>query len=69
MKGRSPPRDDYLIRQYEDHREWFRRIRSLTHQDRRLAEINRDPNLLNLTCLLQRERRRRIEDVSYEKVS
>jgi hypothetical protein len=43
MKGRSPPRDNYLVRQYEEHHEWFERIRSLIHDDERLTAINRDP--------------------------
>jgi len=29
IKGRSPPRDNYLINQFQQHRDWFDRIRSL----------------------------------------
>jgi hypothetical protein len=43
MKGRSPPRDEYLIRQYQDHSQWFERIRTLIHEDGPLTAVNRDP--------------------------
>jgi hypothetical protein len=43
LKGRSPPRDEYLIRSYRDHKDWFERIRSLSTEDSRLAQVNRDP--------------------------
>jgi hypothetical protein len=43
LKGRSPPKDDYLIKQYREHRQWFYRIPSLVHEDPRLAAINREP--------------------------
>ena len=43
MEGRSPPRDDYLIKQYQGHRDWFERIRSILLQDPRLAAVNREP--------------------------
>jgi hypothetical protein len=43
MKGRSPPRDSYLMRQFEEHGEWFERIGALIHDDERLTKVNRDP--------------------------
>jgi hypothetical protein len=43
IKGRSPPRDDYLIEQFQQHREWFDRIRSLQVENPKLASVDRDP--------------------------
>ncbi len=43
LKGRSPPRDEFLIRRFHDHRDWFERIQSMGNEDPRLAELNRDP--------------------------
>jgi hypothetical protein len=43
MKGRSLPKDEYLVKQYQEHREWFERIRALIHDDPRLAVIHREP--------------------------
>ena len=42
MKGRSVPRDGFLIHNYQDHREWFDRVSELVKEDRRLVEVNRD---------------------------
>jgi hypothetical protein len=42
LKGRTPPRDHYLIQQYERHREWFERIRSLVRDNPKLAQVNRN---------------------------
>jgi hypothetical protein len=36
MKGRSPPRDSYLVRRFEEHGEWFERIGALVHDDERM---------------------------------
>ena len=43
IKGRSPPRDDYLINQFQQHRDWFDRIRSLQTKNRKLTSVGRDP--------------------------
>jgi hypothetical protein len=43
FKGRSPPRDDYLIEKFQQHREWFDRIRSLQAENPKLASVGRDP--------------------------
>ena len=43
IKGRSPPRDNYLINQFQQHRDWFDRIRSLQTKNPKLASIGRDP--------------------------
>jgi hypothetical protein len=44
VKGRTPPRDHYLIQQFESHREWFERTRLLIGENPQLAQINRsDP--------------------------
>jgi hypothetical protein len=43
IKGRSPPRDDYLINQFQQHRYWFDRIRSLQTKNPKLASVSRDP--------------------------
>jgi hypothetical protein len=43
IKGRSPPRDDYLIEQFQQHRDWFDRIRSLQAKNPKLAAVGRDP--------------------------
>ncbi len=43
IKGRSPPRDDYLIKQFQQHRDWFDRIRSLQAENPKLAAVGRDP--------------------------
>jgi len=43
IKGRSPPRDDYLINQFQQHRDWFDRIRSLQTKNPKLTSIGRDP--------------------------
>ena len=43
IKGRSPPRDDYLINQFQQHRDWFDRIRSLQTKNPKLASVGRDP--------------------------
>jgi hypothetical protein len=42
MKGRSVPRDVFLIRNYQVHREWFDRVTELVREDRRFREVNRD---------------------------
>jgi hypothetical protein len=42
LAGRSPPRDQYLIDKYRQHKDWFTRIRSLTKKDPRLAQVNGD---------------------------
>lgn len=46
IKGRSPPRDDYLIEQFQQHRDWFDRIQSLQAENPKLAAVNRDPKTL-----------------------
>lgn len=43
IKGRSPPRDDYLIEQFQQHRNWFDRIQSLQAENPKLTAVNRDP--------------------------
>jgi hypothetical protein len=43
MKGRSPPRDAYLIKIYNDHPDWFARLASLVSADVRITAINYDP--------------------------
>jgi hypothetical protein len=43
IKGRSPPRDDYLIEQFQQHRDWFDRIRSLQAENPKLTAVSRDP--------------------------
>ena len=43
IKGRSPPRDDYLVEQFQQHRNWFDRIQSLQAQNPKLAAVGRDP--------------------------
>lgn len=43
IKGRSPPRDDYLIEQFQQHRDWFDGIRVLQAEHPKLATVNRDP--------------------------
>ena len=42
IKGRSPPRDDYLIKQFQRHRAWFDRIQSLQAQNQELAAVSRN---------------------------
>jgi hypothetical protein len=41
LKGRTPPRDHYLIQQFDRHREWFDRIRLLIGENPKLAQVNR----------------------------
>ena len=43
IKGRSPPRDDYLIKQFQQHRDWFDRIQSLQAKNPKLVAVSRDP--------------------------
>jgi hypothetical protein len=43
IKGRSPPRDDYLIKQFQQHRDWIDRIQSLQAEIPKLAAVSRDP--------------------------
>ena len=43
IKGRSPPHDDYLVEQFQQHRHWFDRIRSLQTENPKLAAASRDP--------------------------
>jgi hypothetical protein len=43
MKGRSPPRDVYLIKIYNHHPNWFARLASLVSADVRITAINHDP--------------------------
>jgi hypothetical protein len=43
IKGRSPPRDDHLINEFQQHRAWFDRIKSLQAQNPKLAAVSRDP--------------------------
>jgi hypothetical protein len=44
LKGRTPPRDHYLVQQFESHRDWFERIRLLAEENPKLVQVNRsDP--------------------------
>jgi hypothetical protein len=43
IKGRSAPRDAYLIRQFQQHRDWFDRVRSLQTKNPKLSSVGRDP--------------------------
>ena len=43
LKGRSPPKDMYLIDIFTEHSDWFHTIANLVRADPRFLEINQEP--------------------------
>jgi hypothetical protein len=43
LKGRSPPKDRYLMSIFADHPDWFHTIANLVRADPRFLEINQEP--------------------------
>jgi endonuclease YncB( thermonuclease family) len=43
MKRWNPPTDAQMLKDYSDHKSWFKNVASLVNADPRLAELSRDP--------------------------
>jgi hypothetical protein len=43
LKGRSPPKDSYLMTTFSEHPDWFHTIANLVRADPRFMEINQEP--------------------------
>jgi hypothetical protein len=43
LKGRSPPKDNYLMTIFAEHSDWFNTIANLVRADPRFLEINQEP--------------------------
>ena len=43
MKRWNPPTDSQMLKDYADHKSWFKRVAYLVQADPRLAEVSRDP--------------------------
>jgi hypothetical protein len=44
LKGRSPPKDNYLMTTFAEHSDWFHTIANLVRADPRFLEINQEPS-------------------------
>jgi hypothetical protein len=44
LKGRSPPKDSYLMTTFAEHSDWFHTIANLVRADPRFLEINQEPS-------------------------
>lgn len=43
LKGRSPPKDSYLMTGFDEHSDWFHTIANLGRADPRFLDINQEP--------------------------
>jgi hypothetical protein len=44
LKGRSPPKDGYLMTTFAEHSDWFHTVANLVRADPRFLEINQEPS-------------------------
>jgi hypothetical protein len=44
LKGRSPPKDSYLMTTFAEHSDWFHTVANLVRADPRFLEINQEPS-------------------------